>query len=140
MTAPTLGPDDVRRLLSEARAIVAAIDAIATDAPDGQTRDFGRHLSALAHRHWNDLLGCVARADADMFDRLLQPLYALTVPLGDAPEAGRPAATEAGNRMSVLAADVGETFDPLLTPDKELPEPVLAQIAAALREVGPEFA
>ena len=140
MTAPTLGPDDVRRLLAEGRTVVDAIDAIAAAAPDEPARRFGERLSGLAHRDWELLLAVVARADADMFDRNLQPLVALTVPLGDAPESVRPAATQAEERMNVLARDLRVTFEPLLTPDMQLPEPVLASLAAALREVGPEFA
>jgi hypothetical protein len=140
MTAPTLGPDDVRRLLGEARAVVDAIDAIGAAAPDERARDFAAHLARLAHRDWNLLLGVVARADADMFDRNLQPLVALTVPLGDAPESVRPAADAVGERMNALARDLRLTFDPLLTPDMQLPQPVLASLAAALRAVGPEYA
>ena len=139
MTAPTLGPDDVRRLLTEGRAVVDAIERIGAEAPDEPAREFGQRLSGLAHRDWDLLVAVVARADADMFDRNLQPLVALTVPLGDAPPSARPAAAAAGERIDVLARDLRVTFDPLLTPDMQLPEPVLASLAAALREAGPEF-
>ncbi len=140
MTAPIPGDDDVRRLLAEARAIVDAIDAIAATASDTEAREFGEYLSGLAHKHWNDLLSVVARADADMFDRLLQPLVALTVPLDDAPPSAKPAAEVVGQRMDVLARDMRLTFDSHLTAQMQLPEPVLASVASALREVGPEFA
>jgi hypothetical protein len=139
MTAPNPGVDDVRRLLAEARAIVDAIDAISASAGDAAAREFGAYLSRLAHRHWDDLLGAVRRADADMFDRLLQPLVALTVPLDDAPPSAKPAADVVGERMDVLARDLRRSFEAQLTADNELPQPVLASVATALREVGPEF-
>ena len=41
--------------------------------------------------------------------------------------------------MDVLARDLRLTFDSQLTADNQLPEPVLASVATALREVGPEF-
>jgi hypothetical protein len=139
MTAPTLGAEDVRRLLAEARAVVDAIDRIAAEAPDADAASFGAHLSDLAHKRWDDVLTVVASADADRFDRRLDALPALAVPLGDAPPSASAPADEAGERMDVLARDLRETFEPLLTPAKQLPPPVLASLGAALRSVAAEF-
>ena len=107
MTAPIPGVDDVRRLLAEARAIVDAIDAISASASDAAAREFGEYLSRLAHRRWDDLVAAVRRADADVFDRLLQPLVALTVPLGDAPESAKPAAEVVGSAWTCWRATCG---------------------------------
>lgn len=134
-----LGVEDARRLLDEARAVVEAVDAMVEQAADPDDRTWAAKVADSVHGRWADLLGVVARGDADTFDRILDAVAAVYVPLQDAPPALVPAAEIATAQTNALAGDLHATYRPVLEPDRSVPAPVLARLSAALRTLAPEY-
>ncbi|HEY8302355.1 MAG TPA: hypothetical protein VIG48_10675 [Jatrophihabitans sp.] len=140
MTPPPHGPADLRRLLTEARAVVAAFDELVSIAGNDRDRSWAQRMGRSAHETWDWLLDAARAADARKFISLVRDVIGIAVPLDDAPEGLWDPSREVTHRLDVLAGDYQRTFWPMLMPpDNHYPPGVLAEISAALHQVAAEF-
>lgn len=117
MTGPAPLPTDaeVRRLIDDLRAVVAAITELPAQAPagDAEALRWAEARAASVEQTWSQLSPALAAGDALIFGAGIQALLSETVPLQDAP----PAMTEAAEtvrttQLRQLALDETALLDP----------------------------
>lgn len=134
MTEPRPAPStqDVRRLVTRARAAVAAAQDLPAQASSGTDRDWAEQRARALAGRWQNLLEVLRAPKPRQFIPVLDAISSNVVPLEDASEAMRPAADAVIDLLDALAADVTATTRPLDDAGADVLARELLTVAATL--------
>lgn len=141
MSQPTVvTPDDLRRLIREARAAVDAVEALPQAAAGEDDRAWADYRAGSIGARWQQLVETLPGGAPDTLNTVLNSIVSTVVPLEDAPEPLRPAADGAAELLNALAEDMQRTLDPLVDRERAAyTDQASADISAAMRAVAAEF-
>src|SRR4051794_7674256 len=133
MTGPARLPtdEDVRRLIDDCRAVVAAIAGLPAQAPadDPEARRWAEARAASVEQTWSQLQPALAAGDPLIFGAGIQALVSESVPLMDAPPSMAGAVDAVRAHTQRLGLDKHALLDPHITP-----QGISAAAQAALSE------
>lgn len=130
---------DVRRLLTEARAVVADAERLPEEATSADATRWAQLRADTAREQWRQLTETVRTAHAERLSNNLRAIIGDYVPFSEAPPELLGAAEGTLGLINVLAGDFRATIPPLAGGAPALPPDVIAAIRAILVELAPEF-
>jgi len=129
----SVGPDEagLRRLVDDARAVVAAVGALGGEASYPDDVAWAAERAAGAHDCLLRLERVLRAGDARGFPGALLAVEMQMRPVEDAPPALQPATTAVQAAANRLAVDLRRVVDPHLDPDGFLP----VEVGRTLRRI-----
>jgi hypothetical protein len=133
------GDEDVRRLVDDARAIVAAITALPAEAPDDDpaAQKWAEDRARSVQQTWSQLQPALAAGDPLIFGAGIQALISESVPLADAPPSLVDAVAAVRTHTQRLGRDKFAILDPHVTAEG-ISAPAQASIGDSLRRIAAE--